>query len=65
MLPSWVIVLKLSKNVQLLQFCADLSKKPNSVKVIYLYASKSSYYILSENDMVYMGLSYSWRHNCS
>ena len=65
MLPSWVIVLKLSKNVQLLQFCADLSKKPNSVKVIYLYASESSYYTLSENDMVYMGLSYSWRDNCN
>ena len=65
MLPSWVIVLKLSKNVQLLQFCADLSKKPNSVKVIYLYASENSYYTLSENDMVYMDLSYSWRDNCS
>ena len=28
MFPSWVMVLKLSKKCNFLQFCADLSKKP-------------------------------------
>ena len=61
MLPSWVMVLKLSKKVHFLQFCADLSQKPKSVKAIYIYGSESSYYSLSENDMVYRGLSHrSW-----
>ena len=41
--------LKLSKKVLSLQFCADLSKKPKSVKAIYIYASESSHYTLSEN----------------
>ena len=38
MFPSWVKVLKLelSKNVHFLQFCADLSKKSTSIKVIYI-----------------------------
>ena len=49
--------LKLSKKVHFLQFCADLSQKPKSVKAIYIYGSESSYYSLSENDMVYRGLS--------
>ena len=31
MFSSWVMVLKLSKNVHFLQFCADLSKKSNWV----------------------------------
>ena len=31
MFPSWVMVLKLSKKVQFLQFCADLSKKRKSL----------------------------------
>ena len=57
MLPSWIVVLKLSKKVHFLQFCADLSQKPKSVKAIYIYESESSYYSLSENDMVYRGLS--------
>ena len=50
MFPSRVIVLKLSKKVHFLQSCADLSKKPKSVKAIYIYASESSHYTLSEND---------------
>ena len=55
------MVLKLSKKVHFLQFCADLSKKSKSVKAIYIYASESSHYTLSENDMVYRGLSHrSW-----
>ena len=46
--PSWVMIYKLSKKVHFLQFCADLSKKSRSVKAIYIYASESSHYILSE-----------------
>ena len=61
MLPSWVMVLKLSKKVHFLQFCADLSQKPKSVKAIYIYGSENFHYSLSENDMVYRGLSHrSW-----
>ena len=41
-----------------LQFCAYLSKKFKSVKAIYIYPSESSHYTLSENDMVYRGLSH-------
>ena len=39
-----------------LQLCNYLSKKPKSVKAIFIYASESSFYTLSENDMVYSGL---------
>ena len=60
MFPSWVMLLKLSKNVHFVQFCADLSKNL-SVKPIYIYASESSHYTLSENDLLYGSLSYrSW-----
>ena len=57
MFHSWVMVCKLSKKVQFLQFCADLSKKSKSVEAIYIYASESFHYILSENAMIYRGLS--------
>ena len=61
MLPFWVMVLKLSKKVHFLQFCADLSQKSKSVKAIYIYGFESLYYSLSENDMVYRGLRHrSW-----
>ena len=62
MFLSWVLVCKLSKKVYFLQFCAaNLSKKSKSVKAIYIYASESSHYLLSENAMVYRGLSHrSW-----
>ena len=50
--------LKLSKKMYFLQFRADLSQKPKSVKAIYIYGSESSYYSFSENDMVYRGLSH-------
>ena len=61
MFHSWVMVCKLSKKVQFLQFCADLRKKVKSVEAIYIYASESSHYILSENAMIYRGLSHcSW-----
>ena len=49
---------KLSKKVNFLQFYADLNKKSKSVKAIHIYASESSYYTLSENTMVYTGLSH-------
>ena len=58
MLPSWVMVLKLSKKVHFMQFCANLSKKLDSVKAISLFASESSHYTLSESGMVYRGLSH-------
>ena len=61
MFPSWVIVCTLSKKVHFLQFCADLSKKSKTVKAIYIYASESSHYILSENAVAYSDLSHcSW-----
>ena len=41
-----------------LLFGADLSKKPKSIKAISIYASESSHYTLSENGMVYRGLSH-------
>ena len=61
MFSSWVMVLKFSKKVYLLQFCADLGQKPKSVKANYIYATERSYYRLSEKDMVYSSLSHcSW-----
>ena len=55
------MVFKLSKKGQFLQFCADLSKKSKSVKAIYIYVPESSHYNLSENAMIYRGLSHrSW-----
>ena len=42
------MVLKLSKKVHFLQFCADLRQKPKCVKVIYVYGSESFYCNLSE-----------------
>ena len=58
MFPSWVMVLKLSKKVHFLQFCADLSKKSKSIKAIYIYASERSRYALSENGIVYYAMTY-------
>ena len=46
------MVLKLSKKMHFLQFCAELSKKPKSAKAILIYASENSHYTLSKNDMV-------------
>ena len=61
MFSSWVVVCKLSKKVQFLQFCAEVSKKPKSVETIYIYAAESSHYPLSENAMAYRDLSHrSW-----
>ena len=58
--PSWFWFSVVEKSV-FLQFCTDPSKKSNSITAIYIYASESSYYSLSENDIVYRGLSHrSW-----
>ena len=57
--PSSVMVLKLSKKVYFFQFCANLSKKPKSIKVIYIYAPGSSHCTVLGNGMVYRGLSHS------
>ena len=51
------MVFKLFKNVSFLQFCAELSKKSNSVEAIYIYGSESFHYTLLENAMVYWRLS--------
>ena len=60
MLPSWVWFSIIEKGV-FLQFCTDPSKKSNSITAIYMHASEISYYSLSENDMVYRGMSHrSW-----
>ena len=61
MFPSWVMVLKLSKKVHFLQFCADLSKKSKSVKAIYIYVTETSRYTLSENGIVYYAMTYCFR----
>ena len=45
--PSWAMVLKFSKKFHFIKFCGDLSKKPKSVKAIYIHASESSHYTLS------------------
>ena len=58
MFPSWVVVLKLSKKLHFLQFCAELSKKSKSTKAIYIYASERSLYALSENGIVYYTMTY-------
>ena len=55
---SKVIVLKLSKKVHFMQFCADLSKRFKSLKAISIRASESSHHTLSENGMVYRGQRY-------
>ena len=52
------MVLKLSKKVHFLHFCADLNKKYMSIKAIYIYASGRSRYTLSENDIVYYAVNY-------
>ena len=38
--PSWVMALNLSRKVHFLQFYADFSKKPKSVKAIYIFHLK-------------------------
>ena len=40
MFPSSVLALNLSRKVYILQFSADFSKKPKSVKAIYIFHMK-------------------------
>ena len=63
MSPFWGMVLKLSKKVHLLEFCADHSKKSKSIKAIYIYASERSRYALSENGIVYYAMTYCFGDN--
>ena len=58
MFSSWVMVLKLSKKVHILQYCADFSKSSKAIKAIYIYASERSRYALSENGIVYYAMTY-------
>ena len=58
MFPPWYLVLKLSKKVHFLQFCADLSKKSKNIKAIYIYAIERSRCALSENGVVYYVMTY-------
>ena len=53
-----VMVLKLSKKVHFLQFCADLSKKSKHIKAVYTYASERARCALSENGIVYYTMIY-------
>ena len=55
--PSWVVVLKLPRIVHFLQICADLSKKFESFKAIYLFPSERPHHALWENSMFYRRLS--------
>ena len=50
------MVLKLSKIVSFSQFFADISKKSKIVTTIYVYASKSSRFILLKNGVGYYAL---------
>ena len=52
------MVLKLSKKVHFLQFCADLSEKLKSVKAVYMYVSERSRYVLSEKGIVYYAMTH-------
>ena len=53
--------LKLSKKVDFLRFCADLSKKSKSVKAIYIHANERPCCTLSENGILYYAMTYLFR----
>ena len=55
---SWVTVLKLPEIVHFLQICADHSKKPKYIKVIYFYSSERPHHAVSENSIFYRGPRY-------
>ena len=56
--PSQVIVLKWSKNMYFLQFCADISSKSKYIKTIYIYVPETSRFALSENGIVCCAMTY-------
>ena len=53
MLPSWVMILKLLKKYIFSILCWPQQKKSKYVKAIYIYASETSRYALSENVVYY------------
>ena len=57
MFPSWVMILKLSKKVHFFNFVLTSAKKSKYVKAIYIYASETSRYALSENVIVYYAIT--------
>ena len=50
--------LKLSKMVQFLNICADLSKKPKYIKASYFYPSERPHHALPEYSSFYRGPRY-------
>ena len=56
--PFLSYVLKLSKKMHFLQFFADLSKKSETIKTIYIYPSENSFYGLSKNGVVCYDMTY-------
>ena len=52
------MVFELSEKVHFLQFRAELSKRPKSIKVSYIYASERSRYALSENGIACYAMAY-------
>ena len=56
--PSTAMILKLSKKVHFLQFCAEFSQKSKYVKAIYIYAFERAHWTLSENGIVYYAMIY-------
>ena len=57
MFPSWVMILKLLKKVHFFNFVLTSAKKSKYVKAIYIYASETSRYALSENVIVYYAMT--------
>ena len=56
MFLSWVMILKLSKQVNFFNFVLTLAKKSKYVKAICIYASERSRYVLSENVIAYYAM---------
>ena len=54
--PDWSF--KLSKKVDFLKICVNLSNKSKFVKAIYIQATERSYCTLSENGIVYYAMTY-------
>ena len=57
MLPSWVMVFKLSKKVHFFNFELTSGKKSKYIKAIYTYASEKSCYSLLENGIVFYAMT--------
>ena len=60
-LPSWVMVLELSKTCFFCNFVLTSSKKSKSIKAIYIQRSERSRYELSEIGVVYYATTYCFR----